>query len=57
MRDTLLQPHSSGQSKAWLHKFGRERYPLEHQAIRKEIAEDCSYLYYDISPHFFAEEK
>lgn len=57
IRDTLLQPLPSGLSKAWVHKFGRKEYPAEHQAIRKEIAEECSFLYYNVPKHFFAEEK
>jgi len=46
----LVTDKYTGQSKVWLHKFGRKDYPNFHKLLRVELAEEIDSLYRDISP-------
>ena len=52
----LMKDRFTGQSRVWLHKYGRSEYPNVHKFLRMELAEEIDPLYRDISP-FLLESK
>jgi len=46
----LIVDKHTGQSKVWLHKFGRKDYPNFHKILRMELAEELDPLYRDVPP-------
>lgn len=49
-QNLLVIDRFTGQSKVWLHKFGRKKYPNCHRLLRMELAEEIDSLYEDVPP-------
>jgi len=47
-QNLLLTDRFTGQSRVWLHKFGRKQFPNSHRLLRTEIAEEIDILYEDV---------
>lgn len=58
LSDTLLQQEqTTGLSKGWIFKYGRNEHPDLHLKFRQEIAQECNDLYLDVPSYVFLDGK